>query len=90
MPVVKQQPEYSAAFRELMREVGVPLVHLAPKHTASISATITADTSDSMRGLADAYKVMPRDIIRAALVIGLETLLYSAEELGHGPQKTTD
>lgn len=86
----KVQPEYSPEFRDLMRDVAVPMAHLAPKNTASIAITIAADTADTMKGLAKAYEVMPRDVIRAALVIGLETLLYSAEELGHGPQKTTD
>lgn len=90
MAIIKQQPEYSPAFRELMRDVDVSLAHLSPKNTSSLGVSIAADTADILKGLAKAYEVMPRDIIRAALVIGLETLLYSAEELGHGPQKTTD
>jgi len=90
MPIVKQQPEYSAAFRELLREVDVSLAHLAPKNTSSLGVSIAADTADILKGLAKAYEVMPRDIIRAALVIGLEELLGCAEELGHASQKTTD
>jgi len=36
-----------------------------------------------LRGLAQAYGVTARDVMRAALVIGVEELLGSAEELGH-------
>lgn len=83
-------PEYSDAFKSLMRAAKVSMVHLAPKNTASIAAAITAQTSDVLRGLAKAYGVMPRDIIRAALVIGLEELLGCAEDLGHASQDTAD
>lgn len=87
---VKADPEHSDAFKALMRSARVPMAHLLPKHTASIGASITAQTADTLRGLAKAYGVMPRDIIRAAIVIGLEELIGCAEELDHATQASPD
>jgi len=84
MPHPTKSPlDLPPTFRELLRRVEVPLSHMSPRHTASLSATVSADLSDSLRGLAQAYGVTARDVMRAALVIGVEELLGSAEELGH-------
>lgn len=84
----KSPLELPSPFRELLRRTDVPISHLAPRHVASISATIAADTSDVLRGLAQAYGVAARDVIRAALVIGLEEMLAAADELGHAGSET--
>ncbi len=88
--MIQKQQDLPLAFCDLLKKVDVPLVHLQPKQTSSIAAAITSDTNDTLRGLAKAYGVMPRDIIRAAIVIGLEELIGSAEELGHATQATAD
>ncbi len=79
----KPTPELPPPFRELLQSARVPLEHLSPRNAASLGVSIAADTVDILRGLAKAYGVMPRDVIRAALVIGLEELLGCAKELGH-------
>jgi len=87
---MKPQPPYPPAFLDLLAKVDVSRSHLAPKHPASFAGTIAMDSIEAMKGLAMAYGVVPRDILRAALVIGLEELMGSAEELGHyGSKETT-
>jgi hypothetical protein len=86
----KSQPELPQSFRDLLRKADISLVHMSPRNPASLGVSIAADTADVLRGLAKAYEVMPRDIIRAAIVIGLEELLGCAEELGHAAQETPD
>lgn len=82
----KQYPE---AFRDLLRAVDVSTSHLDPKHPASFAGTIAQDSIDVVKGLAIAYDVEIRVVLRAALVIGIEELLGTAEELGHyGAKKT--
>ena len=88
---MKPAAPYSAAFLDLLEAVDVSRVHLAPRHPASFAGTIATDTLEVAKGLAVAYGVNMRDILRAALVRGIEELLGSAEELGHyGSQKTPD
>jgi hypothetical protein len=87
---MKTQPEFSPEFRNLLRKADVPIEHLLPRNIASLGLSIAADTCDTLKGLAKAYGVMPRDVIRAALVIGLEELIGSAKELGHAASKTPD
>jgi len=78
--------ETSAEFRELMRAAEIPLSHLEPRHPSTVAASIASDTAEALRGLAQAYSVPVTMMLRAAVVIGLETLLGESEELGHGPQ----
>jgi len=80
---MRQAVAYSREFRELLRKADVDVAHLQPRHPASVATSIASDTSDTLRGLADAYGVPVGHVIRAALVIGLEELLGSARELGH-------
>lgn len=83
--------QYPDAFLDLLEAVDVSRSHLAPKHPASFAGTIAMDSIEVAKGLALAYEVNMRDILRAALVIGIEELLGSAEELGHyGEKKAPD
>lgn len=83
---IKKDAELPMPFRQLLAKAEVPIVHLQPKQTSSIAAAITSDTADTLRGLALAYGVLPRDIIRACIVIGLEELTWWVDELGHATQ----
>lgn len=84
---MKRATPYPDSFLALMARVDVPMSHLAPKHPASVGVSLASDSVDAMKGLAKAYGVMAPDILRAAFVIGIETLIFEAEAM-HGPQKT--
>lgn len=88
-PPAKAPPEFPPAFHDLMRVAKVPMQHLAPVNLASLGVSIAAGTAETFRGLAKAYGVLPRDVLRAALVIGLEELLGCAKELGHDAANNT-
>ena len=80
----------SKEFRALMAKADVPLSHLEPRHPSTVAASIAADTAETMRGLAQSYGVRVEMILRASVVIGLETLVAEADELGHAPRKAAD
>lgn len=88
---MKPPTQYPDTFLDLLEAVDVSRAHLAPKHPASFAGTIAADTIEVAKGLAMVYEVGMRDVLRTALVIGIEEILSKAEELGHyGAKKTSD
>lgn len=80
---MKEIPPYSPEFLALLRECELPIQHLHPQHTSSIAFGGPAAAVEAMRGLATAYGVPAVALSRAAWILGLETLLGTAVELGH-------